>query len=242
MTTGTVEVKVPKWAIGALAGLVFIVVVLIALIIHQKRGYKEISQLYVTAQDSMKTYRNEKGQFVSKISVLQATNEKYFLEMQTKDADILHLQQLLKDEKKQRHDVDMALTFSTATNLKLQDSLTNLISSVDSFLINGQKVYYPTYTKSFADTGKWYSGDVTLGKKIFKLDLALTNKYDVVIGTEPDGWFKRKGFAEITNLNPYSQTKTMKAYQKTPIPNKPLKTGVITGVIGFIIGIGIHLL
>jgi ABC-type multidrug transport system fused ATPase/permease subunit len=241
-TTGTIQVKIPIWLIGALILLVIIIASLITLLVHQKRTYKEISQLYVTAQDSMKSYRNEKGQFVSTISVLQVTNQKYFTEMQTKDAEIIHLQQLITDETKKRHDVEMALTFTAQTNLHLQDSLTNIICKVDSFVSNGHISYYPTYYQNITDTGKWYVGNVTMGLKLLKLNLSITDKYDVVIGTEPDGLFKRKGFAEITNLNPYSQTKTMKAYQKKSISNKPLKTGLITATIGFIAGVLVHLL
>ena len=197
--------------------------------INQKRKYKEIAQLYQVAQDSLVITRNKLGQEVAKIGVLQATNDKYFLKLQTNDVEIKHLQDVVKEEKKKRRDVEVALVITTNTNINLKDSIRNLITGYDTT----DSVPTPVYEKEFKN--EWVSGKVKLGLKQFELNQVIVNKYEIVVGDEPDGWFKKKPYAQIVNLNPYSSTESMKVYQNTSVPNN-FRTKVKYGVGGIALG------
>jgi hypothetical protein len=198
--------------------------------IRSAKKYKEIVQLYQVAQDSLTITRNKLGQQVAKTTVLQATNEKYFLKLQTNDVEIKHLQDVVKEEKKKRRDVEVALVVTTNTNIHLKDSIRNLIAGYDTT----DSVPTPVYEKEFKN--EWVSGKVRLGLKQFELNQVIVNKYEIVVGDEPDGWFKKKPYAQIKNLNPYSSVESMKVYQKTSVPNKGLKTATKYGVGGIIVG------
>jgi hypothetical protein len=219
--------------------IIYILIILALLVVgyfiiktvnNQKKMYKEKTDLYVSSiEDTLTTTRNKLGQEQSKTGILTATNQKYFTQMQTKDADIKHLQTLLETESQGRRDIETALVVSNQTLIHVRDSAKNAIVGWDST--------YPTYKKQF--NRQWDSGAVILGRNIFDLSVININSYEWVMGTEPDGkfikgWFKRKEFAQITNLNPNTQTKTMKVYHASPVGNKPLKVGLGSGAVGFI--------
>lgn len=95
---------------------------------------------------------------------------------------------------------------------------------------------YPTYEKSVKNN--WISQNIQLGKNIFRQDLKIYNSYEIIVGSEPNGLFKRKQFAQITNLSPYSETEAMKVYQKKDAPSNfwsNAKWGGVGIVIGFLV-------
>jgi hypothetical protein len=200
------------------------IILLIVLYFWRKSAVKseEMSKLYTTSLDSMKSFRNQKGEFISTISVLQASKNSYFLELKTKDSAINHLQDIVKQEQKKNHDVNVALTFYTTTYHHLKDSLKNTIVASDTETIHGVKYIYPTYTHELKDSGNWISGNVIMGRQTFDYTAKFRNDFDIIIGDESAGLFKRKPFAQITDLNPHTSTQNMKVYQKTTTPNKPL--------------------
>lgn len=115
----------------------------------------------------------------------------------------------------------------------MKDSLQNKIIGYtkDKILVHNT---YPIYEKKISN--QWMDQTIKLGKNVFEQDLITYNSYSVVIGSEKDGWFKRKQFAEITNLNPSSSTEAMKVYQKKPVPSI-FWTGLKYGGLGLAIGV-----
>jgi hypothetical protein len=225
-------IKISKYSIIITVVAILCIGLYIQSTISQKKKYKEIAQLYKISQDSLIITRNKLGQEVTKTGVLQATNDKYFLQLQTNDADIKHLQDIVKEEKKKRRDVEVTLVLSTNTNIQLKDSIKNLIAGYDTT----DSVPTPVYEKTFKD--EWVSGKVKLGLKQFELNQVIVNKYEIVVGDEPDGWFKKKPYAQVTNLNPYGETKNLKVYQNISVPNNigvKVKYGIGGVILGFLI-------
>ena len=70
------------------------------------------------------------------------------------------------------------------------------------------------------------------------MNLQIDNSYDVILGSEKVGFFKRKTFAEITTKNKCTTTKTLKVYSKEPTKQKIL----LPVGIGFGLGILLMLL
>lgn len=221
--------KITKYEIIATVVVVILSLILFKIISHNNGKFREINNLYKISQDSLVQYKNEKGQNVAKISVLETTNQKYFLQLQTNDKTIKELQDLVKSESKKRHDIEIALVIKNQTIYKLQDSLKNTIIGQTIEHKGDSVVVYPIYQKD--TTNQWLSQKIILGRKVFKQDLKVFNAYDITIGSEPDGLFKRKQYAKIINLNPASETTAMKVYQKKEVPSKfwPFVEGGIIG-------------
>jgi len=221
--------KISKTTIILLSVIGILLYFVFAIMHYKNKKLSEINSLYKTSQDSLIQYKNDKGQSVAKISVLETTNQKYFLQLQTNDKTIKELQELVKSESKKRHDIEVALVIKSQTIYKLQDSLRNSIIGQTIEHKGDSIMVYPIYQKD--TTSQWLSQRIVLGRKVFKQDLKVFNAYDITIGSEPDGLFKRKQYAQIVNLNPASSTEAMKVYQKKEVSSKfwPFIGGGIAG-------------
>jgi hypothetical protein len=227
--------KISKYSIIAIVIIGVVLYIIIHLLISSNNKLSEINNMYKVSQDSMITYRNSFGQQVSKSEVLQTTNQKYFLQLKTNDSLILQLQNIIKSESKKRRDVEVAIVFKDKTISKLKDSLDNLIVGGTVEHKGDSTFVYPIYQKIISD--KWRYESIKLGKNMFEDSLSIFNEYNIVVGSEPDGWFKKKPYALITNMNPSSETTAMKVYQKKPVANKTLWTTLKAGIIGIALGI-----
>jgi hypothetical protein len=224
-----------------IAGLILIILFLGYLLFKSRQKLKEQVNMYEVAQDSITTFRNEKGQLVTKVNVLSAISSRYFLQLQFKDSVLKELQDLVKQADKGRKNVELALIVKNEIIQSLRDSLTrNQIINQTIIDSAGVKYVYPTYHKLTQD--KWIKLDITLGRNDFKSDLSIHDDFDFVAGTEGAGFMKLRNYAQLTSKNPYSATKDMRVYQEKPVPNKQAKTGIVSGIIGFIAGLLVHLL
>jgi hypothetical protein len=196
-----------------------------------KKELAEKDNLNRVINDSMVTYRNQRNEQVAKVEPLITTNQKYFLELKTKDATILKLQALVKEESKKRHDIETALVISNQTIYNLQDSIKNKIIGQTSEH-KGDSIYiWPIYER--ITVNKWLRDTIQIGKAVFNHKLTVYNEYDITIGTEPAGLFKRKAYVKITSLSPYANTTDLKVYQKKEAPSKfwsYIEGGVIGGL------------
>ena len=221
--------KITKYELIVTIILVVIFFFFIKGIISNYKKLKEIKNLYETSQDSTLVYRNKLGQQVAHSSVLETSNQKYLLQLKTNDALILELQQLLKQETKKRHDIEVAIIVKSKIISHLEDSLTNVITGQTIEHKGDSTFIYPIYKHVVKDD--WTYEMIQIGKSYFWRDLTVRNDYNIVIGSEPAGLFKRKQFAEITNLNPNAETGAMKVYQKKEAKSDffPLVIGGLTG-------------
>lgn len=200
----------------------------------------DLEQLYIIAQDSLKITRNKLNQEQATTSVLTAEHTYVIEKLKTKDKDILRLQSLIYTYEEQIGDLNTALIFGNQTITTLEDSIKNIITGYSEIIDNyGTITKYPIYQREF--NREWDSGKITVGFDTLNLLLKIRNSYNVTIGEEKASPFKKKVYATITNLNPNTETSTIKVYQKEYVKDKTFRkvttTGLIMGTGGLILGL-----
>jgi len=226
-TTGAIPIlnisKTKILTIFALFSTIALVVVLLLLKLSERRinELKQTEQLYIHVQDTLKIVLNNLGQQTASIEVLESENTNLFTKLQTTDATIIRLQKVINLYEKKVGDLNSAIVINNETILELQDSIKNLIIGYSTDPTT-PGITYPIYTRVF--TKEWYSGDVTMGLTQLDLNIKIKNSYDITIGDEKVSLFKKKMYANITNLNPDTETKEMKVYQKEEVKTKIMTT------------------
>jgi hypothetical protein len=195
---------------------------------------EQIESLYSISQDSLKTERNAKNEEIAKVEVLEAEQNTLFTQLHLRDKDINRLQNLIKKYEKENGNLNTAIIISNETILSLRDSLKSLIIGYTQDP-DTPNVSYPIYQREI--NKEWYSGNIIMGFNILDLSLKVKNDYDITIGDEKVSLFKRKQYANITNLNPDTETKVMKVYDKKEKKTNFIRNTGIAAGIGFIVGI-----
>lgn len=182
---------------------------------------KETVALYEVAQKELTTTKNKLKQSVSTVEVLTAENTSLFTTLGIKDENINRLQSIVKTYEKKVGDLNTALAISDETIMDLTDSLTNTIVGYTTHIdTTGCPVKYPIYQRVFVGKDNWYNGTVMMGLDTLDLHVMSRNAYDITIGDERVSLFKKKLFANVTNLNPNTETKVLKVYQKAEVKTK----------------------
>lgn len=220
----------------AVASLLIILALLFILwgVSKKVNKLKQIESLYSTSQSDLITERNKYNEEVAKTDVLTADKNKLLLQINSKDSSIIALQNVVKRYEKENGNLRTALVLSNETNLNLQDSIRNLIIGY-STIPETPGVKYPIYNRPI--TKEWYNGSITMGIDTLSLNLKIKNSYEVTIGDEKMSIFKRSLFANITNLNPDTETKVMKVYQKEPVKDHRIRNNSIAAGVGLLVGL-----
>jgi ketosteroid isomerase-like protein len=164
----------------------------------------------------LKVYRNKDGQQVARIEYLEQKDLKALLDIKTKDAQVVEMQQLVEKYRKELKKGGTATIIEGTTKV---DTVTTEV------IVKGDSIF-PTYIGGI-DLGEWVMARIEANRDSISLDLDIRNKYSVVFGKEKTGFLglgKRKPFAEVTNHNPYSETSMIKTYSVTP--PRPSRWGV----------------
>jgi hypothetical protein len=216
-----------------------IIVILVLLNLKSCKNTQDIKKDYVSTinalQDTMITYRTKDGMQVAKISLIETEKASQFLDIQSKDAVIVKLQEEVKKNKNRLGESNSVTVITNTTELNTVD--TTYVTSRDTIIRNDTVFVYPEYSSLIkkglrVDSSYWISANVKANKDSTSFELGIQNSYTVVLGREKaksfKGLFKPKiAFAEVTNENPYTSTKSIRAYQvKVPKPKR--------------FGIGIH--
>lgn len=212
------------------------VTVIICIISMQRcHDYKDnadtVDGLYKASQDSLHQFKNKLGEEVSKTETLTSENTELFLSLQFKDKTIQNLQKLVARYEDDNKQLSSALFIANSTIVYFADSIKNLISGWEA---DSNKVQYPIYKRAFTITDCFTSGTVELGLHKFDISLQTDNQYEIAIGEERVGLFKKKQFAEITNKNKCTTTKAMRVYDKQEKKTnlwKPAAVGVAVGIL-----------
>jgi hypothetical protein len=194
---------------------------------------KQTEQLYITATADLKIAHNKDSTQTATIDVLTSENTHLFTKLETKDADIIRLQNLVKNYEKKNGDLNTAIIISNETVIHLKDSIKSIIIGYSNHK-DSTGAYYPIYYQPI--NKKWYNGNITMGYDTLDLQLKIKNDYNVTIGDEKISLFKKKLFANITNLNPDTETTVMKVYQQKEVKTKIMKPFSVGGAIGLGIG------
>lgn len=198
-------IKYEKY-IGIMISILLIIILPIYNIIALRDKLKEKNDMISYLGDTLNVWKEKDNLNHYKISVLETTNTKSFLELQTKDNDIRELQSLVSKYK---------------NALKEQGNVT-IIKDIIHY-VSLPKEYYPisgdtiVFSESvLLDTidNKWIKGIYGFDKGISTLELSVMSKYNIIIGRESQGLFKKsKPYAEVFNYNPYANVQSIKTYQ-----------------------------
>ena len=196
-----------------IALLVCIALIVILSVRSCKQGDKIVEQtgLLSSLNDSVKVWKDKDGLNHSKTEAIVTKNPDDFINLPNLSEENKKLQEQVKKYKNQIKNGGSVTNFTSDTKATI-----TVPTKVDSVyypkdgLISAKPVY-----KSDFDLGGWVKGSTEARPDSTKIDLSLKNEYTVVIGEDKTGFLgtgKAKPFVEVTNLNPYSVTPTVKTY------------------------------
>lgn len=167
------------------------------------------------ATTQMQQWRNSDSLHVARIAVIEAEKNKSFLKIKSQDSMILFLQSEVKRVNKKLKEGSSVTVVQSNTNVH-DSSPTTVTPSII------YKDKFPVYKTS--KNTLWSDIAITANKDSIHYDLTIRNKYSVVIGYE-----KNVPYAEITNFNPYSETKDMRTYSVIMPAKKRIGIGFHAG-------------
>lgn len=176
----------------------------------------QLKNLITALQDTLHTYKTEEGLNAGKIQVLETGKAKDFLALQTKDREIQELQEVVrKNKSKLKAAGGSATTGKIETNVK--ETNPTIITKLDTVWKDSVAYIYPTYEDSARSdvARKWIPYTVKANKDSVDLSIKIKNDFTFVIGTE-----RKKTYADITLLNPYSEVTQLRTYQVSSPPPK----------------------
>lgn len=210
-----------------------IIVILILLNLKSCKNTQDTKKDYVSTinalQDTMISYRNKDGMQVAKISLIETEKASMFLDIKSKDAVIVKLQEEVKKNEKRLGKSGSVTVITNTTEVKTVD--TTYITFKDTIVRNDTVFVYPEYSSFIKkglriDSSYWVTANVKANKDSTSFELGIQNSYTIVLGREKAKGFKalfkpRVAFAEVTNENPYTSTKTLRSYRvQTPKPKR----------------------
>ena len=200
----------------------FIILLLLGMVISLKYCNKQqdIINMHNAINDSLVKVKNKDSTETATIALMQASNAKLILELQTTNQEIKNLQDEVRKYK------DKIKNGGSITN---HTTVTNYYNSTNTYttLENGFVVYNGTNKDK-----TWIDWTSKATKDSTSLKLKVINAYSIIIGEEKQGLFKKpKPIVEVINKNPYSSTTSLRAFEvKDNTSNKRFGLGVQGGV------------
>ena len=179
---------------------------------------KELAQSKLetkVATTQIQQWRNSDSLHVARIAVIEAEKNKSFLKIKSQDSMILFLQSEVKRVNKKLKEGSSVTVVQSNTNVH-DSSPTTVTPSII------YKDKFPVYKTS--KNTLWSDIAITANNDSIHYDLTIRNKYSVVIGYE-----KNVPYAEVTNFNPYSETKDMRTYSVMMPAKKRIGVGFHAG-------------
>lgn len=190
-------------------------IILIAMILMLRRcgafsDDKDKVNLYDHVNDSTMFYKNKSNELVARNSVLESEKVSSFLEIQSKDNEIIQLQARVKEYKKQIKDGGSVTNFESGTNI---NNTTGTIVH-DTMFIGADSIPHTssTYVTNFSN--EWIDYTIKASRDSTSLNLKTTDRYSVIIGSERPKWNKKKvSFVDVISESPYTKVKSVKTYK-----------------------------
>lgn len=184
--------------------------------IRQHLEKEEIQNLLSVAQSELKVWKDKDGNNMAKIEAFESSRTEIFLKLEFQDSLIQELQKEVKSQKS---------LIKKGGSITIVEGETKFDTV---FVANNPKIYNSLFKEPITDSIKneWVKASFgveldSINETQFKvkksrLSLSVKNKYVVTIGKE-----KGKPIAMVKNLNPYSETTAVRAFQtKGKPPNK----------------------
>lgn len=166
------------------------------------------TKLINALEDTVTHYKNDKGQDVARISMLETESAKQFLNIKSKDSVIIELQNAVKHYKGK---ADAVVIFDS--NTEMEGKTVTIVETINN---------YPVYKSLHSND--WLKLSINADKDSTSYDLSLYNKFQIGIGKE-----KGVSFVEVTDLNPYSKTGTVRGFQLTETKQNKFNFGIQAG-------------
>jgi len=201
-----------------------VVILVLALYSNYLRG-KEIEvagKLNTSLNDTIIFWKTREGHHKAKISVLESRNTRDFVKLSTKDTTINKLQKLVKENEKYLKKQGSVSIIEMET--KLDTVIKSIVNNNIKLEPSGDSPIYTAPIKM----GKWINGETVASRDSTHIRISFKNEIQSIIGTEKTGFLglgKRKTFTETTLLNPFSEVKTIRTYQKQSAPTKKIHIG-----------------
>lgn len=215
---------------------------------------EEQENLIIALHDTLRITTNEKGQQVAEIQQIRTARVKDFTQIKNLTGENKRLQDAVKQNAGRLGTSGSVTTFASDTKVDVTVPTTVTFPEITpnspiNLVTNRDTVYlYPEYTAK-VELGQWAKANVVSNKDSTRIKLGVYNEYTLVLGEEKQkgsGLFGKKlPFAEVTNLNPYSSTATLKTYSvDNKIKQKRLSLGVNTSYSPFnnqtYVGVGLN--
>lgn len=201
--------------------------------------------LIESINDTVKTWKDKDNLNHARIQVIQTQRAKDFLVIQSKDAEIQKLQEVVEQYKKQIKNGGSVTNVTNTTGVNASSN--TIILPGDTIYKNDSIFIYPEYNSHF-NLEEWVEGNIIATRDSIQIDLIVKNDLSVIIGSESQGLFKpRKPFVEVVSYNPYTQTEKLRTFQTSPPRNKrfgigpSINVGVdIKGDIHYTLGVSLQ--
>lgn len=167
-----------------------------------KKIQENLQHINEAINDSLQVWKDNYSLIHAKIQIIQSEKNKTFLELETKNTEIIELQNEVvkfKDRLKKNGSV-------TVLNTETRFDTIYKTLRVPSENKNGD--FLGQISNSFIQSDFGVKSD-----SIF-FSLMVKNKYTIVLGEDKVGLFKKKPYVEVVNHNPYTDTKSVRTYQK----------------------------
>lgn len=237
MNQSNISANVIKFSIIA----ILLIIVIIELNKCQDNKIKEQQSIALvnSLNDSMRIYKQKDSSELATISVLQTNKASDFLKINSKDSQIVALQDLVKQYKNKLKPGSSVTIGETTTTVHSTTPTVDTITVTKTKIISDSGSCNPEYFTS--KKNQWITYNILANKDSTHLDLLVVNKYAAIIG-----YNKKKPFADVINYNPYSTTKVLRTYEVSMPPPKRIGVGIIVGVgvtsnftLGPVVGIGL---
>ena len=174
---------------------------------------QDVRSINDAAFDTIKTIKNEKGQYVSSIAILNGTVAEFKRLNAGKDSTIAHMQKIVDS-----HTIS-ATVHGTFTGNTVNSGTT--VTGYDTITKNDTVYLYPSYKTQFKN--KWEDFDITATLDSFNIKYKVFNEFDYVVRYNRKKWYQsRVPEITVTNLNPHTQTIELKNFTVKPPKNQKI--------------------
>jgi len=195
--------------------LVAIIIVLGYMLYQRIDSNQNLTNVIATNDRTITNYVDENNKLNSRVGVLTLTNSEVLKDLNTKDSMLKRMQETAKSL--EHRNKQLLAIVNTTNNILIQyeDSIVNLVTTLDTIISNGITYVYPTYTKDIDMYDDWITGSVTLGRQTTIFDISIKSEYDISIFKERKNIFsKYETFANIKVNNPYDTTEDFVVFYK----------------------------
>ncbi len=161
----------------------------------------------ITLTSDINRYIDSEGNNIAKIRTLEISKANDLLQIETRDAQILNLQSTVKEYKSVNKKLNDALLIQGSTMIYIYDTL-----YIYDTIFNDR----PAFSKDFKiekDSVLYTTGNVILGKDVFKLTMTNYDKYNIIFGKERKNIFKAYvPYVTVTSMNPNTKVNEIKHF------------------------------